>query len=68
MFEGKGRGVVSTRKFYKGEFVVEYAGKLISMEEAQKLENKYSKDENVGCYMYYFKHRNQQYWYETLFY
>ncbi|KAK7604806.1 hypothetical protein V9T40_005992 [Parthenolecanium corni] len=61
MFEGKGRGIVSTRKFYKGEFVVEYAGKLINMEEAQKLENKYAKDENVGCYMYYFKHRNQQY-------
>lgn len=60
IFEGKGRGIVAARKFEKGEFVVEYAGELISMEEAQKREAVYSQDENIGCYMYYFKHKNSQ--------
>lgn len=62
IFEGKGRGVVAARKFHKGEFVVEYAGEFITIEEAQKRESSYSRDENIGCYMYYFKHRNNQHW------
>lgn len=62
MFEGKGRGIVASRKFFKGEYVVEYAGELITMEEAQRRESLYAKDENIGCYMYYFKHKNQQHW------
>ncbi|KAG8237957.1 hypothetical protein J437_LFUL016302 [Ladona fulva] len=61
-FVGKGRGIVATRHFCKGEFVVEYAGELISMAEAKDREKKYAQDENTGCYMYYFKHHNQQYW------
>ncbi|XP_071448595.1 histone-lysine N-methyltransferase Set8 isoform X2 [Hetaerina americana] len=60
-FLGKGRGVVATRHFSKGEFVVEYAGELISMAEARDREKKYAQDQNTGCYMYYFKHHNQQY-------
>ncbi|XP_046385919.1 N-lysine methyltransferase KMT5A-A isoform X2 [Ischnura elegans] len=60
-FIGKGRGVVATRHFAKGEFVVEYAGELISMAEAREREKKYAQDQNTGCYMYYFKHHNQQY-------
>lgn len=62
-FEGKGRGVVTTRSFVKGEFVVEYAGELISIEEAQKRELMYARNENIGCYMYYFKHKDNQHWY-----
>ncbi|XP_065201194.1 histone-lysine N-methyltransferase Set8-like [Planococcus citri] len=61
IFEGKGRGVVAARKFQKGEFVVEYAGELITFEEAKKREGIYSQDENTGCYMYYFKHKNNQF-------
>lgn len=57
---------MAARKFEKGEFVVEYAGELISMEEAQKREAVYSQDENIGCYMYYFKHKNSQHWYASL--
>lgn len=60
-FEGKGRGIVTTRDFSKGEFVVEYAGELISMAEAKVREALYAQDQNTGCYMYYFKHRNTQY-------
>ncbi|XP_069701000.1 histone-lysine N-methyltransferase Set8 isoform X2 [Periplaneta americana] len=61
-FEGKGRGVVTTRQFSKGEFVVEYAGELIDICEAKEREKNYAQDQNTGCYMYYFKYRNTQYW------
>ncbi|XP_063226021.1 histone-lysine N-methyltransferase Set8 [Bacillus rossius redtenbacheri] len=60
-FQQKGRGIVATRPFIKGEFVVEYAGELIDMSEAKIREQKYSRDENTGCYMYYFQHHNVQY-------
>ncbi|XP_077273538.1 SET domain containing 8 isoform X2 [Temnothorax americanus] len=60
-FPGKGRGVVTTREFAKGEFVVEYIGELINQGEAKEREEIYAQDQNTGCYMYYFQHRNQQY-------
>uniref|UniRef100_A0A1Q3EVZ3 [histone H4]-lysine(20) N-methyltransferase n=1 Tax=Culex tarsalis TaxID=7177 RepID=A0A1Q3EVZ3_CULTA len=60
-FEGKGRGVVTTRKFARGEFVVEYIGDLIDMAEAKLREQEYAEDDNTGCYMYYFKYQNVQY-------
>lgn len=60
-FEGKGRGICADRPFQRGEFVVEYIGDLIDMAEANLRERKYALDENAGCYMYYFKHKNQQY-------
>ncbi|XP_033348280.1 N-lysine methyltransferase KMT5A-A isoform X1 [Bombus vosnesenskii] len=60
-FAGKGRGVVTTREFMKGEFVVEYIGELIDQVTAKKREKIYAQDQNTGCYMYYFQHRNHQY-------
>lgn len=48
----------------KGEFVVEYIGELIDQVIAKKREKIYAQDQNAGCYMYYFQHRNHQYWYE----
>ncbi|KAL3271694.1 hypothetical protein HHI36_022166 [Cryptolaemus montrouzieri] len=60
-FEDKGRGVVAEKPFSKGEFVVEYSGDLIDIPEAKKREEMYAMDQNTGCYMYYFKHNNQQY-------
>ena len=67
-FEGKGRGIVARRHFSKGEFVVEYAGELIKMDEAREREKLYAQDQNTGCYMYYFKFHNQQFWSVFLFY
>jgi len=60
-FEGKGRGVIANKTFEKGEFVVEYAGDLIDTAEAKCREKLYSKDLSAGCYMYYFKHKGQQF-------
>ncbi|XP_044261443.1 histone-lysine N-methyltransferase PR-Set7 [Tribolium madens] len=61
VFSNKGRGVVTSRPFTKGDFVVEYSGDLIDINEAKRRELKYAQDLNTGCYMYYFKHNNQQY-------
>ena len=54
----KGRGIFSTRPFHKGEYVVEYAGDLITPKEAEVREKKYSKNtDKYGSYMYYFEHK-----------
>ncbi|XP_059479338.1 histone-lysine N-methyltransferase PR-Set7 [Neocloeon triangulifer] len=60
-FDGKGRGVIATRTLEKGELVVEYAGDLIDLKEARLREQMYAADQNMGCYMYYFRHGATQY-------
>lgn len=62
IIEEKGRGVVTTRLFKRGEFVVEYIGDLISVQEAYNRDTEYSANNNVGCYMYYFKHKEHSWW------
>jgi len=59
--ENKGRGIKAVRDFSKGDFVVEYAGDLIDIGTAKELEAKYMLDTTKGCYMYFFKHKGQQY-------
>ncbi|XP_061763819.1 N-lysine methyltransferase KMT5A-A [Nerophis ophidion] len=54
--EGKGRAVFSTRRFRKGEYVVEYHGDLLGMTDAKKREAEYAQNPETGCYMYYFQH------------
>ncbi len=61
-FEGKGRGVVADKAFYKGEFVVEYSGVLCDTATAKKREQKYSHNPEFGCYMYHFNYNNKGYW------
>eukprot|EP00057_Strongylocentrotus_purpuratus_P034929 XP_797080.1 PREDICTED: N-lysine methyltransferase SETD8 isoform X1 [Strongylocentrotus purpuratus] len=58
---GKGRGVVSTKPFRRGDFVVEYIGDLIDIQLSKEREQKYRADPKIGCYMYYFEHRNKSY-------
>lgn len=61
-FAEKGRGIVAGRPFARGEFVVEYIGQLIDQTEADRREESYAKNVDFGCYMYYFKHKEQQWW------
>jgi len=61
MIENKGRGIKSKRAFVKGEFIVEYAGELISDEESKSREAKYLQDTSKGSYMYWFKHKGTEY-------
>ena len=60
--EGKGWGVVSSNFITKGTFICEYAGRLLSKKEAITEERMYEADETIGCYMYYFTFRGEQYW------
>ncbi|KAM7538422.1 hypothetical protein Aperf_G00000066361 [Anoplocephala perfoliata] len=59
--EEKGRGVITTRTFTEGEFVVEYIGELISGREARIREAEYRKDPTIGSFMFFFSHGGQRY-------
>ena len=61
MLQGRGRGVFPTRKFWKGEYVCEYAGDLIKIEEAKKREVEYEKTPHVGSFMFYFDFESEKY-------
>ena len=60
--EIKGMGVETTKKRKKGDYICEYSGELITFQEAQQRESIYSKDCDIGCYMYYFEYKNVKYW------
>ncbi|XP_074527371.1 lysine methyltransferase 5Ab [Halichoeres trimaculatus] len=59
--EGKGRGIFADYGFKKGEYVVEYHGDLLGLEEAKKREAEYAQDPQTGCYMYYFQYQAKTY-------
>jgi histone-lysine N-methyltransferase SETD8 len=59
MFKTKGRGVVAKRAFKKGDFVIEYRGKLIPIPAAKRREEKYDSEGHDKGYMYYFQHQDR---------
>ncbi|XP_041058725.1 N-lysine methyltransferase KMT5A-A [Carcharodon carcharias] len=61
IIDGKGRGVMATKPFQRGEFVVEYNGDLIEFTDAKSREAKYAQDPSTGCYMYYFQYLSKNY-------
>ncbi|XP_051823597.1 N-lysine methyltransferase KMT5A-like [Antechinus flavipes] len=61
IIDGKGRGVIATKQFTRGEFVVEYHGDLIENTDAKKREALYAQDPSTGCYMYYFQYLSKTY-------
>ncbi|XP_067862332.1 N-lysine methyltransferase KMT5A-A [Heptranchias perlo] len=61
VIDGKGRGVMATKPFKRGEFVVEYHGELIEFTAAKDREAKYAQDPSTGCYMYYFQYLSKTY-------
>ncbi|KAM6903077.1 N-lysine methyltransferase KMT5A-A [Xenentodon cancila] len=54
--EGKGRAVFATRRFQKGDYVVEYHGDLLQITDAKQREAEYAQNPATGCYMYYFQY------------
>ena len=56
----KGRGVLATRVFSNGEFIVEYAGTLLDYSTAIATEARYAEDEDIGAYMMFFKNTKTQ--------
>ncbi|XP_041643876.1 lysine methyltransferase 5Ab [Cheilinus undulatus] len=61
LIEGKGRGIFASKGFKKGDFVVEYHGDLLELEEAKRREAQYAQDPQTGCYMYYFQYQAKTY-------
>lgn len=59
----KGRGVVTSREFAKGEFVTTYQGEIITGVKALEREKEYSKDDSIGSYLFFFKHKSAKLWY-----
>lgn len=59
--DGKGRAVFATRRFQKGEYVVEYHGDLLQINDAKKREAEYAQNPATGCYMYYFQYLSKTY-------
>ena len=51
----RGRGVFTTKRFFRGDYIVEYAGELLTQAAAKQREALYGRNHNIGCYMYYFK-------------
>eukprot|EP00039_Didymoeca_costata_P018539 m.333896 g.333896 ORF g.333896 m.333896 type:complete len:269 (-) comp17241_c0_seq1:1033-1839(-) len=62
MPEKYGFGVLTSKKFKKGEYVCEYSGDLVTMKQAKERELSYIKEDNKKglavsmCYMYYLEH------------
>ncbi|XP_057209893.1 lysine methyltransferase 5Ab [Triplophysa rosa] len=59
--EGKGRGVFADRAFQRGQFVVEYHGELLEIDDAKEKESQYAQDPTTGCYMFYFRYLDKSY-------
>jgi len=57
----KGRGVFAGKVFLKGDYVCEYAGDLIEVQEAKEREIEYEKDPEIGSYMFFFQYKSKKY-------
>lgn len=60
---GKGRGLVATKSFTKGQFVVEYAGELVSKKEGEEREKNYEAEGKAEGFSYFFTFDGKKYWY-----
>lgn len=59
-----GFGIIATKEFRQGDFLLEYVGTRISEEEAKSRNKKYASQNTKSvprCYMYYYKYKNKQY-------
>jgi [histone H4]-lysine20 N-methyltransferase SETD8 len=53
-FVGKGRGVITSRKFKRGEFVVEYCGDLVDELGSRARETELDVAKRLDSFMFYF--------------
>ena len=56
-----GYGVIAEKVFMKGDYLMEYKGNFIDSKEAARRELVYE-NQDVGCFMYYFKHAGKTVW------
>ena len=58
--ESKGKGVIATIPFKKGDYVCSYSGELLTRTKGIEREQEYSDD--VGCYIFFFSHKGVDMW------
>jgi len=56
-----GYGLFAREEINKGDFLLEYRGELIDIDEAEKREKEYI-DRRLGSFMYFFSHGGKQLW------
>lgn len=61
MIPDKGRGIFTTKSFSRGDFVVEYAGDLVEIQEARMREWAYGK-QTGSSFMFYFNYKLREMW------
>ena len=61
-FNFKGNGIFTELPREMGEFLLEYAGVLMSAEDGEHFGERYA-EEGKGCFLYYFKNQSKQNWY-----
>ena len=49
------------KNFMRGDYILEYAGTLLTKNEAVQMDEKYNQAK-AGSFMYYFKHQDIPYW------
>ena len=60
--EVQGRGIKASQVFKKGEFVVEYKGRLLDNQAANDCDKHYASQGRESSYMYYFSFKGKQLW------
>ncbi|XP_067040063.1 N-lysine methyltransferase KMT5A-A-like isoform X1 [Acropora muricata] len=60
-----GKGVFATREFQMGDFLLQYKGELISGEEGERREKRYSSD--LGNFLYFFQWNEASYCIDATF-
>ena len=61
IFCGLGYGVFVLRNVQAGEFLLQYPGEVLSAEDGVKREEQY-KNEQLGCYLYFFDFNGKKLW------
>lgn len=56
----KGRGLQALASFKRNEYVIEYRGTMMTYERAKRVEEQYSHDESIGCYMFFFSYNSEK--------
>ena len=59
-----GRGVFTTKKFSKGDFLLEYKGELVSEDEGYQREDLYETE--LGSFLFFFKNGSKCLWWVIL--
>lgn len=57
----KGRGVYAAQKLQIGDFIVEYAGELMTVKDGESREKAYSEDPAIGSYIYFINFKEKKY-------